>query len=65
MYSANNLCIAYDWSSLPQNGVVVDVGCGLGNISLEVSKVRHDLMFVLEDRPQVIENAKAVSLRSS
>ena len=52
---------AFDWKSFPKNGVVVDVGCGVGNVSLEISKLRHDLMFVLEDRPQVIANARAVS----
>ena len=41
--------------------MLVDVGAGLGNISLEVSKVRPDMHFVVEDRPQVIERAKAVS----
>ena len=53
--------IEFDWKMFPKNGVVVDVGCGLGNVSFEISKVRHDLMFVLEDRPQVIEGAKTVS----
>ena len=42
----------------PKNGVVVDVGCGIGNVALELSKIRHDLMFVLEDRPQFIEYAR-------
>ena len=52
----------FDWSSVPQGGTIVDVGCGIGNVSLEVSRVRPDLKIVLEDRPQVIEKTKAVSI---
>ena len=51
---------AYDWAHFPKNGVVVDVGCGIGNVALELSKIRHDLMFVLEDQPAFIEYARAV-----
>ena len=56
---------AYDWAHFPKNGVVVDVGCGIGNVALELSKIRHDLMFVLEDQPAFIEYARAVSFAYS
>lgn len=58
---ANLLCVlGFDWSSVPQGGLVVDVGCGLGHVSLEIAKVRPDLHIVLEDRPEVIQEAKDV-----
>lgn len=45
------------------------MGCGLGHVSLEIAKVRPDLHIVLEDRPEVIQEAKDVRpflcLRSS
>ena len=53
--------IVFDWNSVPQGGLLVDVGVGLGNVSIEVAKVRPDMQFVVEDRPQVVERAKAVS----
>ena len=39
----------------------MDVGGGVGNVSLAVAQARPDLQIVLEDRPQVIEKAKEVS----
>lgn len=51
----------FDWDSVPQGGLVVDVGGGIGNISLEIARARPDLQIVVEDRPQVIEKAKEVS----
>ena len=41
----------------------MDVGSGIGNVALEVSRIRPDLRIVLEDRPQVIEKAKTVSIQ--
>lgn len=52
----------FDWTSIPHGGVLVDVGGGLGHISMEVAKMRPDIHVVLEDRPPVIEQAKQVSL---
>ena len=50
----------YDWTSLPRGTVFADMGSGIGNVSLEIAKVRPDFTFVLEDRPAVVENAQKV-----
>ena len=52
--------IGFDWESVQHGGLVVDVGCGLGHVSLEIAKVRPDLHIVLEDRSTVINEAKNV-----
>ena len=61
----NSLCVhillsVYDWTSLPSGTVFADMGSGIGNVSLEIAKVRPDFTFVLEDRPAVVENAQKV-----
>ncbi|EJD00206.1 O-methyltransferase [Fomitiporia mediterranea MF3/22] len=53
-----SILYGFDWGSLPKGGIVVDVGGGLGQVSLEVSKAHPDLRVVLEDRPLIIEQAK-------
>lgn len=58
-------CSGYDWTSVPHGGLFVDVGGNIGSIVREVVKIRPDLHFVIEDRPLVVEKAKAVSLAFS
>ena len=58
-------CIGFDWASVQHGGLVVDVGCGLGHVSLEIAKVRPDLHIVLEDRSTVINEAKNVCSSTS
>ncbi|KZT63929.1 S-adenosyl-L-methionine-dependent methyltransferase [Daedalea quercina L-15889] len=56
------LCTDYPWATLGAV-TIVDVGGGgilLGGMSLELAKRYPDLKFVLQDRPPVIEKAKAV-----
>lgn len=45
--------------------MLVDVGGGLGHVSLEIAGVRPDLKIIIEDRPQVLKYAKEVSCRAS
>lgn len=54
------LQLAFEWSSVPQGGLIVDVGSGLGHVSLQVAKTRPDLHIALEDRARVITEAKDV-----
>ena len=53
-------CAAYDWQSLPNESVIVDVGSGLGHVSLEIASVCPDLTFILEDRSAVLRDAEVV-----
>ena len=56
------LCLVYDWRAVPEHGLVVDIGSGLGHVSVEIASVRPDLDFVLEDRAIVLQDAKEVCL---
>ena len=55
----------YDWQSLPKQAAIVDVGSGLGHVSLDIAGVRPDLTFILEDRSSVMVHAKEASLNYS
>ena len=50
----------FNQSIIPQGGVLVDVGGGIGHVSLEVAKLRSDLNVIVEDRAPVLEQAKEV-----
>ena len=52
--------LGLDWDSVPNGGLVVDVGAGVGNVALQIARARPDLHIVIEDRPPVIEQAKKV-----
>ncbi|KAJ8079950.1 hypothetical protein PM082_016775 [Marasmius tenuissimus] len=46
---------AYEWESLPEKAVVVDVGGGVGTISLELTKRYPKLNFVVQDLSGFVE----------
>jgi len=50
----------FDWKSLPQDALVVDVGGGVGSSSLQLLKQYPQLRFVIQERPKVIEDGKKV-----
>ncbi|KAI0085840.1 S-adenosyl-L-methionine-dependent methyltransferase [Irpex rosettiformis] len=58
MQPPGTILTTYDWNSMPESGTIVDVGSGLGHVSLEIASVRPDLTFILEDRPSVLEDAR-------
>lgn len=46
----------FDWDNLPSDGVVVDVGCGIGQVSLILAKaLPSTVKVVLQDRAEVID----------
>ncbi|EMD32674.1 hypothetical protein CERSUDRAFT_118699 [Gelatoporia subvermispora B] len=57
--AAPPLYVDYPWSKLGA-ATVVDVGGGVGGLSLDLAKRYHSLKFVVEDRSAVIEKASAV-----
>ncbi|EJD01727.1 S-adenosyl-L-methionine-dependent methyltransferase [Fomitiporia mediterranea MF3/22] len=58
MQPPSTILSGFDWGSVPKGGVVVDVGGGLGQVALEISKAFPELQVVLEDRPSNVEQAK-------
>ena len=56
----------FDWASLPENGRVVDVGGGIGSVSLVLAKTFPKLRIVIQDRQSVVEDGlKVRSLKIS
>ncbi|KLO13212.1 S-adenosyl-L-methionine-dependent methyltransferase [Schizopora paradoxa] len=49
---------AFDWGSLPEDSLVVDVGGGVGTVSTQLASVFPKLRLVVQDRPAVIEDGK-------
>ncbi|KAJ6501155.1 O-methyltransferase [Mycena vitilis] len=49
----------FDWMSLPEDSVVVDVGGGVGSTALLIAKKVPHVNLVVQDRASVIEDAKA------
>ncbi len=53
--------IAFDWESLPQSSLIVDVGGGIGASSMILAKNFPDVKLVVQDLPPVAEAGTAVS----
>ncbi|KAJ7803466.1 O-methyltransferase [Mycena olivaceomarginata] len=51
--------IGYDWSQLPPGGKIVDVGGGIGHVSLTIAKHYPHLRVINQDLDQSIEISKA------
>jgi hypothetical protein len=54
----------FDWKSLKQDSLVVDVGGGVGSSTLHLIKVYPHLRYVIQDRPKVIADGVKVCLAS-
>ncbi|KAJ6629719.1 O-methyltransferase [Mycena sp. CBHHK59/15] len=48
----------FQWSSLPKNTLVVDVGGGIGSTSLEIARANSHLRFIVQDRSAVIQEGE-------
>lgn len=51
------LATHYPWQDLPKDGVVVDVGSGIGFVSVAIAQVHPHLKFVCQDLPSTIAAA--------
>lgn len=51
----------FDWNALPEGSVVVDVGGGIGSMTMALAQKYKHLKYVVEDRPAVVSEADGVS----
>ncbi|KAM6499102.1 S-adenosyl-L-methionine-dependent methyltransferase [Amanita muscaria] len=51
---------AYDWKSLPNDALVVDVGGGIGSVSMTLAKEHPNLKIIVQDQAYVVENGTKV-----
>ncbi|KAJ6554494.1 O-methyltransferase [Mycena capillaripes] len=48
----------FKWSSLSENTLIVDVGGGVGSVSLQIAKSNPKLRFLIQDTAAVVEQGK-------
>ena len=53
-------CPGFDFSSLRDGALVIDVGGGIGSVSMVIAKAYPKLNFVVEDRLKVVQDAEKV-----
>lgn len=58
--TTGSFAIGFDWRSLPQGSLVVDVGGGVGNLTMSLAKVYKHLRYVVQDRPGTAKEGEAV-----
>ncbi|KAL7277459.1 hypothetical protein ACG7TL_008380 [Trametes sanguinea] len=51
---------AFPWDTLPQNAVIVDVGGGIGGVSVELAAAYPHIRCIVQDRPQTVSIAPHV-----
>lgn len=52
----------FDWAALPKGSIVVDVGGGVGNLTMALAKVHKHLRFIVQDRPATVKEGEMVSI---
>jgi len=60
--NADRVLEAFDWKSLKQDDLVVDVGGGIGSSTQQLLKAHPHLRYVIQDRPKVVLNGIKVHL---
>lgn len=57
-------CLAFDWKSVTDGALVVDVGGGVGACSVHVAKKNPNFKFIVQDRvPVIADGEKASALK--
>jgi hypothetical protein len=56
IYASDDLLVAgFPWDSIPATAKIVDVGGGIGSVSMTIAKKYPDFRFVIQDFPNVID----------
>ncbi|OCH93183.1 S-adenosyl-L-methionine-dependent methyltransferase, partial [Obba rivulosa] len=58
MESPDSILKGFDWGSLPDGSLVVDVGGGIGTASLALAKAHPKLRYLIQERAPVVEEGK-------
>ena len=56
----NAIDLGFKWGSLAPGSVIVDVGGGLGHITMKLCRLYPNFKYVIQDRPPVIEQGREV-----
>ena len=62
LFHVARFATAFPWHDLPDGSLVVDVGGGIGSTSMLLAHAFQHLKFVIQDRPQVVEQGVAVRI---
>ncbi|KAF5312796.1 hypothetical protein D9619_003671 [Psilocybe cf. subviscida] len=57
-FDPDTILMAFDWTSLPTDSVVVDVGGGVGTASLVLAKNIPNVRIVIQDLPSVVKDGQ-------
>ncbi|KAJ3553408.1 hypothetical protein NM688_g3629 [Phlebia brevispora] len=49
----------FDWAGLPENQLVVDVGGGIGTVSMDIAEKHKHLRYMIQDLPATVEEGRA------
>ena len=58
----NFISVGFEWTSLPDDATVVDVGAGIGNISMKIAKANPKIKVVCQDLSKTVDAAKIVRI---
>jgi len=61
----NAIDLGFKWGDLPADSVVVDVGGGLGHITMKLLQYHPNLKYIVQDREPVIDQAHEVQFNSN
>jgi len=56
----NAILMGFKWAELPPNAIVVDVGGGMGHLTMRLAKNVPNLKYIVQDRPSVIVQGRKV-----